>query len=383
MFIAALLFFFSTLSGMEFKADRLELKCEVIKTVDEQRLVVSSDILKKFTVIENVMNLQGKSIRLKTNTFYTKKNFKKLFECSRNYKLIRSLKANRINQIIDLAGNLGACKKFRKKLTVQALKLKVPVCIEKDIGLNSVADIDKEMCIGDTSILDLSNRHLHSLQGIERFSSKDIRRINLSKNRLRTLDIPYLLRLFPNLKDLNVNYNKLLELKLGIVPDEFYLHAMKNKLTDLEPFTLGENCVVSLKRNKLSRQVQNRIMLWGKQRPFRKHVSVILRGFWIVDDHRKYYPKIMCALGFAGMGGVGIGTIMNLKKKQELNKVDFLCLLGGLMGVPLVLSTVELIHLLITIKDYIYCYLSVDCLSFNHVCGKEICSMYDRSRIYF
>lgn len=241
---------------------------ETIELVDGS-LSVKRNLLEKCSVIKDLLAVPGEGLELKTENYYTKKNFGLLLECLESYKTVHTVTPKHIISVINLAGNLGAPIKFRKKLTKRALGLNVPIVIDKEIGINTLETLlssfkkSPDIIInGDGKKMTLFNKKLHGLQGIERLKSSAITEIDLSYNNLRYLDLSQLLKYFPNLTTLDVSCNKLEYLKVKELPEYFSLNASNNKLADLDidQFIVGMGCKLYLHHNKFTQEKKHQIL---------------------------------------------------------------------------------------------------------------------------
>ncbi len=246
----------------------------------------------------------------------------------------------------------------------------------------TIADLDKERVIVEETKLNLSGQQLYNLQGIESFSSELITEIDLRNNKLKSFDVPFLFRLFPNLRKLDISYNKLERLKIGNLRDRFILRASNNNLKDLEPFLLGELCRLDLCDNNFSKETKKRLRLYEKKCSAWKHAIVLYRYYtspvllWYLGIVGPFTAGIGSVTG--GLAGVGVDVVKSFLESKALNEqYPF-----GRIGLAIGALAGALIHPVYVINEYSDCYRSDDispcCFGYN---GHVMCSMYHKSSI--
>lgn len=282
-------------------------KTETVELVDGF-LWIKRKLLKKCIVVKELLTITGRGLELKTDLYYTKKNFTLLFQCLEDSKLIKKVPSRNIVDIINIAGNLGFPIKLRRQLTKRALRLGVPFVIDKELGFNTV----DELKMHDNIMLDtiyLFCNKLHSLQGIEAFASRDIAEISLRHNNLRSLDLTMLREYFPGLRKVNIGSNKLHSLNIGELPDYFILKAKNNKLTDLNSFVIGEGCTLNLQGNQF--------LQGDKIREFARKVSIIQRAKALyrhfLSNDQAWTENLIAAV-LPTIIGSGVGMSIDLAK---------------------------------------------------------------------
>lgn len=159
--------------------------------------------------------------------------------------------------IFQLADVLQAPKKILKKISKKAWKDLSLEEINEDIPgiytyLKSVNSIPREH-INFAKNLYLINRKICYLQGIQALANTTTQSIDLNNNRLRVVNIKKLLKLFPNLKQLDLGHNQLEKIKLPYhLPDFFILNLSNNMLVTIPAFKVREGCIVNFYNNPLS-----------------------------------------------------------------------------------------------------------------------------------
>lgn len=330
---------------------------------------------------------------LRENSFDTLDNFRLCIECLKNKQYIQEIPKEKLIQIFRLAHYYGAsfnpvkfCEKFCEKLALRVFN-----CIPKSEMIPEIKNYIKSPCsLLESKFLDLNKRKygltldlgklgFNCLDGLEKLSDKTITTLNLSNNKLVSVDIDLIFKLFPNLQELNISDNPIEKLKMTIVSDNVTIKMQNVHLKDLDGFISGEKCLFDFSGNNFSRELKKKIKICAHKRPWIKHFAVMYRYF---------YPTGIIWTIFLGSVTIPVGTIAGyacgsivdffLQTKASDNSSDYKTmgtLIGGCVGAafPLAYST----------KEYWDCYKS------NRLCkgpglgGHNMCAEYIKSKVHF
>jgi hypothetical protein len=99
----------------------------------------------------------------------------------------------------------------------------------------------------------LHNKSLESLSGIEKLS-KELTTLDVSNNYLTVLNVDDLVKKFPKLSKLNASNNKIKEIKISKLPDNFSLTVQNNNIEKINlkhPWSAPENSYLNIENNQL------------------------------------------------------------------------------------------------------------------------------------
>lgn len=348
-----------------------EQHIEILK-VNDGDVEIKQSLLEDFSVLREALKCPG-SFKLESDTFYTSKNFGLLFEALQDPKKIAQIDHSTIKEIFNLAGNLGAPKKFRKNLALRAIELDQPIQIDLDLGIRTIDDAQISIMENDEKLI-LSVQNFRCLWGLEHLISNNITKIDLSGNKLKRVKIKSILDFFPNVTWLDLSHNKLDYLNIGTLPKDFILKASGNRLSQVKIKNLGEGSCVDLSGNNFSAIEKERIRLFTRKLSLLEHWSVLKRHFSV---NELIFSLLAACIFMPISGGVGYGagySACHLISDPPIFLTYYTTFLGIFLSF--------FVYPLLIGGGYINCYRN------NTVCPQSgvehaMCSKYVRSLIYF
>jgi hypothetical protein len=373
MLLLVFLCAFNSLYSMEDPRDSREPVKESMVEVEVQDGFLSiprEKLLRCTVLVEVIHSSKTDTLPLKTDLYYTQENIKTLFECFDESMLIEKIGEDRIVDIFNIAGNMGAPREIKKKLAWHALNLGLNFPIDGGL-IKSCNDVEIDFDNNATK-LDLSNKKIKILLGLERFKSKNVTKIDISGNKLKQLDLGLFFKLFPNLQELNINDNKIDQLTLSRIPDMFILNARYNSLgtiKDIDSFLLGERCQLDLARNSFSEDIQKKIKWCARKRSLWNNIKVF---------YRYTISPVLIIRFFQVFFGTGIGLVSGFiidglkKPTNQFNFIGFGSLFGACLGY--VYPTLS------ALLEYKNCKEESGCHAMTN--GHLMCSLSNRSKSY-
>jgi hypothetical protein len=270
--------------------DKAQEKMYTIQDSDGRVVELPESVIKKISVFYNSDEYYDDS-DFKYHDFSFKdtglnisgEQLKTLSTCLQNPKKIKNLNAIKLNELFEVADCLGVDHSFLRRLTKFAQKHfpnhKHHELIQSNHFSNSIKSLystdffahDNEQKFlfrcrvrdtqEDVCFLDLSHKKLDTLQGIERIApllaDKKVVGMFLMGNCLKIADLTNIFTLFPNLKKIDLSNNELVKVHFpSKMPAEIRIILDNNPLEYMSG-KLGEENIVSIKNNTISKDLQH------------------------------------------------------------------------------------------------------------------------------
>lgn len=198
----------------------------------------------------------------KEDIVLTKDVILRILECVDNETMIPFMLKKELVNVMATADYLEAPNNMLKNIAIKMLENNIEnETVARQI--TTFADITiNESCYNNFGLcykanLDLRNRKLYSLRGVDTFNESyqikehyQINALDVSYNELRILDVDALRRRFPSLKKIDARNNKIKHLIITKkLPDGFELILDNNDIEHVTSFKIGQKGTISVKNN--------------------------------------------------------------------------------------------------------------------------------------
>ena len=207
------------------------------------------------------------------NNTPTRKTITQLYNCINGSQKLTTLSNDKLLNVFIAADMLEAPKKTRQTLAEHILKIIPKNKIDKELYLQICSNLPKsikslivygnnpawlERAADNNFIVDLAGKDLETLDGLGKIGSRKVKIIDISNNKLKSLELDKITKAFPNVAQVTASNNKIKQLTrddLNAFPNGLRLFLDDNQISSIEKssnFNAPANAYLDLTENNIS-----------------------------------------------------------------------------------------------------------------------------------